>query len=355
MAFTVIESRRQSLSADELRALAPAPAFPHTWDDALGLSSQLDAWLKDHFGLRSTLIHAYAILTQGVLHTGNDAVFIGRDGMMFLLADNNALRQSAGLVRRDKQVTETADMLAAMKDVLASRGAQLVFASPPNSATIYGDYLPRWAQNQGQPTEQDLLLTALAARGIKTVYLRPVLWAERARGKVYHLHDSHWTTRGAIAGFNAIAAATSHADWRFDMAAVLAPPVNVTGGDLARMVGISGDVSESDQFLTLPYGRRETFPEAEAFPTYTETLGRPGLTILIIGDSFTYNFFEPLMAQRVGRVIWTHHRLCDFDWKWVEQFQPDEVWWIPTERYILCSSGVRPRGFPSKLAASAGR
>ena len=54
---------------------------------------------------------------------------------------------SAGLIRHDELVTATANMLAAMKDALEVRGAR--FASPRNSATIYGDYFPRWARNNG--------------------------------------------------------------------------------------------------------------------------------------------------------------------------------------------------------------
>jgi hypothetical protein len=301
----------------------------------------------------------HALLTQFVLSSGNSSVLIARDGWMFLrLVDYinvDSVKQTAGLLRRDQQVIQTADMLAGMKDVLASRGARLVVASPPNTASIYDDYLPRWARSDGQVTEQDFLLSALADRGVKTVDLRPVLRAERLHGRVYRAHDTHWTARGAVASFNAIAEATCHADWRFDMASVLGPPVTVTGGDLARMVRISSHVTELDQFLALPDGRRETFSGAEAFPTYptyTMTLDQPGPTVLIIGDSFTRDFFGRLIAQRVGRVVWTHHRVCGFDWKWVEQFRPDEVWWMPTERQMLCRPGASPKGFPSQQAVA---
>jgi alginate O-acetyltransferase complex protein AlgJ len=359
LTFTVVAPTQPNLSADELRASVPTPSFPRTLAGVMDLPPQIDAWLGDHFGLRGTFINTYALLTQFVLSSGNSSVLIARDGWMFLrLVDYinvDSVKQSAGLVRRDQQVIQTADMLAGMKDVLASRGARLVVASPPNTASIYDDYLPRWARSDGQVTEQDFLLSALADRGVKTVDLRPVLRAERSHGKVYRAHDTHWTARGAVASFNAIAEATSHADWRFDMASVLGPPVTVTGGDLARMVGISSHVTEPDQFLALPDGRRETFSGAEAFPTYptyTMTLDQPGPTVLIIGDSFTRDFFGRLIAQRVGRVVWTHHRVCGFDWKWVEQFRPDEVWWMPTERQMLCRPGASPKGFPSQQAVA---
>ena len=353
LAFMVVTSRQPNVSADELRALAPTPSFPRTWDNVLSLPPQADAWLKDHFGLRSTLTHVYALINQVVLHTGNDLVLIGRDGWMFLrLIDAvwgsvDTLQQGAGQVRRDQQVTETANMLVAMRDDLATQGTRLVVAPPPNTATIYSDYLPLWARNNGLQTELDILLKALIARGVKTVDLRTVLTAERTRGKVYHLHDTHWTARGAVASFNAISEATLHADWRFDMDSALGSPVLVTGGDLARLLGISGDVTEPDQYLALHDVPREMLSSGTALPTFTSTLNRPGPTILIIGNSFTFYLFEPLVAQRAGRVMWTDNLGCGFDWKWLEDARPDEVWWMPTERLVLCRPGVRPKGFPS--------
>ena len=352
LTFTIVAPIQSNLSADELRALAPPPSFPRTLAGVMDLPPQIDAWLHDHFGLRGTFIHAYALLTQFVLSSGNNSVFMAGDGRMFLRIvdyfDVDSVKQSAGLVRRDQQVIDTADMLATMKGVLASRGARLVVASPPNAATIYGDHLPRWARNHGQQTEQDLLLNALVARGVAAVDLRPALWAEKARGKVYRQYDTHWTTRGAVASFNAIAEATSHKDWRFDMASTLGQP-RVETGDLARMLGIGDDLTESDHSIALPSERRETFPEP-GFPTFTATLGRPGPTILIIGDSFTFYFFGPMVVQRAGRMVWTYHRGCGFNWKWIEQFRPDEVWWMPTERQMLCRPGIKPEGFSSEEA-----
>jgi alginate O-acetyltransferase complex protein AlgJ len=339
--FTVPTSG--NISPDELRPLATAPPFPQNLTDALDTPPKIDAWLQDHFGLRSTLVHAYALLTQVVLRSGDDiSVFIGRKGAMFYRLDD-AIRQSAGLIRRDEQVTETVNFLVAMKDILASKGIPLVVASPPNASTIYGDYLPSWARNAGQATELDLFVNALAARGVKTADLRPVLRAARESGKVYRLHDTHWTARGAVAAFNAIAKVASHADWQINLASALGPTTIVTGGDLARMVGINGDVTEPDQLLALPIAHRETLGSG-LDQIYSLTLDQPGPTILIIGDSFA-DLLASALIQHAGRVVWMHHQWCGFDWKRVQELEPDEVWWLPTERYMLCRA--KPRNFPT--------
>ena len=234
-----------------------------------------------------------------------------------------------------------------MRDALRQRGIRFLVASPPNAATIYQDDLPGWARSQGRTTEYDLFIADLAARGIKAVDLRPILWTLRTKGPAYFLHDTHWTARAAIAGFNAIAEAEGHREWRIDADAALTPVIQRQGGDLARMIGVENDVAEPVQELTFPpVSKVELTGPPSA--TYVATTDKPGETILIIGDSFTVGYFAPMVLSRIGRIVWQHHKFCGFDWKLIDRFRPDEVWWMPTERYLLCGPNVRPDGFPAR-------
>jgi alginate O-acetyltransferase complex protein AlgJ len=67
---------------------------------------------------------------------------------------------------------------------------------------------------------------------------------------------------------------------------------------------------------------------------------------MIIGDSFTETYFAPMLLQHTGRVVWAYQHSCQFDWKLVDQFHPAEVWWMPTERFIVCRHGDRPVSLP---------
>jgi hypothetical protein len=69
----------------EGRRLAPPPAKPGSGADWLALPTALDAYLRDHFGLRQALIQAHKELTKPMLGMGDDAVLVGRDGRMFYL------------------------------------------------------------------------------------------------------------------------------------------------------------------------------------------------------------------------------------------------------------------------------
>lgn len=327
----------------EGRSLAPAPRMPGSSAAWIALPKKVDDYLRDHFGLRQALITAHREVTKPMLGFGNDSVLVGRDGRMFYLGDS-AVRQSAGLLVRDRGVADTLDFLAAMNDDLKRRGIRFLVASPPNAATVYQSDLPDWAQASGRRTEYDLFVEGLAEKGVKTVDLRPVMAAAKPEGPIYYRHDSHWTPRGALAAFNAIVEGDGHPDWRLDQTSVLTPLSVRKGGDLARMLGVQDSVTETVEGLKLPVGEKQPLT-AIPWEDYVESSGRPGPTVMIIGDSFTTIEFAIMVLQHVGRVVWIDHQHCRFDPKVIDRFHPDEVWWMPNERFFICDPGAERVGF----------
>ena len=329
----------------EGRRLAARPTAPATLSEWIALPGEVDAYLKDRFGLRHAMIQLHKDLTHPVVLKVNTSALIGRDGRMFYEGDE-MVRQSAGLVFRAQRVIEAADMVAAMRDALATRGIRFLVTIPPNSSTIYQDDLPIWAQAQGRKTEYDLFLEDLAARGVKTVDLRPAMNAVRADGEeAYLLYDAHWTARGALAGFNAIVEADSHPDWRLDPAMAIGPPEERKGGDVARILGVQDDVSEKAETLALTSPGKDVAFYQDGSADHMITTGKRGPTVMVIGDSFTASYFPLMLSQQVGRAIWLNHHRCGFDWKLIDRIHPDEVWWAPTERFLLCDPSVRPIDF----------
>ena len=345
LVWGLVSQDKPELVYQEGRRLAPRPDLPSDFAGLAALPGQIDAFLKDHFGLRHAMIKLHRDLSHPLLLTFNTAGLVGRDGRLFYQA-NEMVRQSAGLVLRDQRVADSADLIASMRDALAKRHIRFLVAIPPNTSTIYADDLPVWAQRKGRKTEYDLFYEDLAARGVKTVDLRPPLAAVREQGEAYLMNDAHWTARGAIAGFNAVVKADGHPDWRIDPAAALGPPELRKGGDIARILGIEDEVSEMTEPLVLPARGEDRALTDTVMPDHVLTTGKSGPTILVIGDSFTASYFPAMLAQNVGRAIWIHHHQCGFDWKLIDTFQPDEVWWAPTERFLVCDIEARPKGFP---------
>src|ERR1700751_6044345 len=104
----------------EGRSLALSPQMPESSAGWLALPRQVDAFLRDHFGLRQALIRAHKDLTKPMLGMGDDSVLVGRDGRMFYLGEET-VRQSAGLVLRDQRVADTVALIKAMRDELRLR------------------------------------------------------------------------------------------------------------------------------------------------------------------------------------------------------------------------------------------
>jgi alginate O-acetyltransferase complex protein AlgJ len=339
LAVGILRPDSPELIYKEGRRLAPPPAPPDGLKDWAVLPGQIDAYLKDHFGFRHMMIQLHKDLTKPMLGFGGSEVLIGRDGRMFYLG-GEMVRQSSGLILRDQKVADSANLLAGMRDALEKQGIAFFVVVLPSTSSIYEEDLPIWAQSQGRKTEYDLFLQDLAERGIKTVDLRPTLKETASEGKTYLLHDSHWTARGAVAGFNAAVEADSHPDWRVDPAKALGPPQEIKGGDLARLIGEQDEVTETAEPLALPAGGKQEILSQDLMPAHMITSGKPGPTILVVGDSFTAGSFPSMLAQHVGRAIWVHYNThgCSFDWSLIDKYHPDEVWWAPVERALICES-----------------
>jgi hypothetical protein len=94
------------------------------------------------------------------------------------------------------------------------------------------------------------------------------------------------------------------------------------------------------------------------FYHYAFERGHDGERLLVVGDSFTANFWRPLMTHsNAARIGWMHHSECAFDFNDVVRFQPTYVFLAPTERSMPCLLKFWPKGLPrltARAPASAG-
>ena len=340
--FGLVAPEAAMIVEKEKRPPNALPAWPSSFHELSELTPKLDAYLGDQFGLRNEMIRLYANLNRRILRDGNKSVVVGSDDRMFFRGDDMVL-QSAGIIRRDQEINDTIKFIVEMRDLLDKKGIKFLVASPPNSASIYSADLPGWLRNNGKPTEYDLFMTGLRRYNVNVVDLRAALRQAKFLGNLFSLHDSHWTPLGSIVGFNSIAAASGHPDWKIDVRSSLLSPVQRRGGDLARMIGVEDDVTEAIRNVSLsenPQIRLSDGPHAG----FWEAGNGSGETLLILGDSFTRSFFPPLLVSNVGKLVWRHHGGCSFDWALIDQVHPNEVWWMPTERLLVCLH--RPEHFP---------
>ena len=327
-------------SVGEARMFAAAPTWPRTAQDLAAFPRNLDRWLGDHFGLRSELVRAHGLLRYSVGLPGDLRVVIGRDKWLFLNGDGT-IAQSTGALMREAWVTAFADRAAALKARLAAGNTRLLVTVPPNGSTINRDRLPGWVGQAPAATEYDLMMRALAARNVPALDLRPALLAASSRTPTYRRTDTHWNKLGALVAYNAVAEALGRPDWIIDPARALRGFEPVEGGDLARLLAVSADVTDEEARIDLSaYGPKPPDPvpaatQSEESGDLIET-GRDGPTVVVVGDSFTRGYWQDYFALHTGRYVWIHHEQCGFVVSAVEAFKPDIVVLAPVERQMFC-------------------
>ena len=97
------------------------------------------------------------------------------------------------------------------------------------------------------------------------------------------------------------------------------------------------------------YTRRELSRDPPVFVSTRTT----GPSVLVIGDSFTVSYFPRMLAYNAARAAWMANLGCTFDWALIVELHPDEVWFMPTERFMLCKLGVHPGGLSTPIADRA--
>ena len=182
------------------------------------------------------MVRAHHDLTRP-LSNGNDTVLIGRGGRLFYLGDE-AVRQSAGLLVRDKRVSDTVAMLKRINAALAARGIR--FTSPFRQTARR---FTRTSFPLGRKTVDGAPSTTYFSTGLRPMASGWSTFAHRSKPRAPRDRFSTCMIRiGPLAARSRGSTPSSkpipHPDWRIDPEAALGPMTIREGTDLARMLGI---------------------------------------------------------------------------------------------------------------------
>ena len=135
----------------EGRNPAPAPKSPDSPGDWLTLPKEIDAYLKDRFGLREKMIRLHKDLTKPLWSEDSGVAVIGASGRMYAVADD-MLAQSAGRAFRPQKVAEAVDMIVGMRRRARAARRQV----PGRRAAEFLDHLPGRSSELGaKPRQED--------------------------------------------------------------------------------------------------------------------------------------------------------------------------------------------------------
>ena len=314
-------SGRAEISIAEKRALEPLPALPAARGDWGAFPGRLDAFLRDHFGLREPLATGWGLLKYALRYTPRVAV--GREGWLYLPRYWDSKYGARDCAALSDEVRSLAGRLDRFADHAARSGVPVLFAVAPDKETLYPEYMP----GKSGAVRCDLhagLMGALDGKRVKSVDLRAPLEAGKAKERVYFKTDSHWNDVGGWRVARALLEGSCAS--RSACARLPEPSLSMKtySGDLAGLMGLAAVLTEPYQALDVAPAKRGT------------------RRLVVVGDSFAETIVRFLASgESVAEVNFRHHAEGRVDLRPVVASKPDAILIVIVERYLYDPGIVR--------------
>ena len=325
---------RARISEAEMRTLAEFPAWSWQRDTMAAWPDKFESYFKDHFAFRNQLIHLQATVLWHGFHTSSSDTVIAGKGDWLFYADDGGMQD---YVQADTFTTDELQKwqrtLERIRDWLASRGTRFLFVVAPDKQMIYPELMPASLHRIHDDYRADQLVAYMRAHStVEILDLRPALIEAKPHELLYHHYDTHWNDRGALIGYQQIAARLHQ--WfpaiqpmqRDDFVTSATAP----SGDKTTMLGLVDHGKEAMPGLVPRHGWSATvvFPEhpdpySEDGTVITEVRnGGTGLRAVMFRDSFSSRLI-PYISEHFGRILYQWQN--DFDPDLVQRERPDVV------------------------------
>ena len=193
----------EAIRRQEYRDPASLPQQDLLYRDLPEYTSQMDAYLNDHFGFRSNLVELNRSIPVAT-RPPNTRVVVGKDGWLFF-TDSEVVDNCRGIHPFSTAELERWFQVIGERDEwLRQREIPMAVAIAPVKHTVYRRYLPGWATQLG-PSRFDQIVTRAGVAGSPTIIdLRSAFFKADKRQPdrlLYYKQDSHWNEFGAFVAY----------------------------------------------------------------------------------------------------------------------------------------------------------
>ena len=161
-----------------------------------------DTYYKNNFAFRNMLSNQYLAFNSNFVKTSPiaDKVIYGKDGWYFLGDSyNKVYSKSLGIdTTTDAEIDSTVTRVLEMKRFCDSLNIKFYYFVPPNSHTIYSEYLPV-KPNFKNERDIDKIISKLSDK-VTLIDVRKELFEAKKQKKIYYKTDSHWNCTGGFYG-----------------------------------------------------------------------------------------------------------------------------------------------------------
>lgn len=258
-------------------------------------TAKLEDIYKDRLPYRMISTDLIGAARYMVFSEGRKGVVVGQDGWLFSseeyrVADNET-----------KRLEEAANMIASVRDQLATQGTDLLVLPLPAKADIYREYTAYPSLTDQMAERYAAFRSALSARGINTVDARASLLAAKTGNQMFLKGDTHWTPQGA----RAVAAGTAEAlgpvteAMPFSISETKTLPIE---GDLTKFIvspQYASFVSLAPEHITVLNASSQAFEAPQA----VDIFGGSSIEVALVGTSYSANenwSFAPSLMAEIG-------------------------------------------------------
>jgi hypothetical protein len=319
----------------ENRRLATFPTQIASLEDYVKWPRRVDDFLGDQLPNRGTLLGLNAWIRYHVFATSPvDSVLVGRDGWLFHRMPADIQEAEGRLVRKPYQIRRLRIVLEERRDWLAEQGIDYLVLVAPTKQTVYPEKLPAWLKPVASgSSRRELLIEALRRSGSDVALFDFTPALRQARTKwgdaLYYRQDTHWTYRGALEAYAALAA---HApEWFRAPARDWIEVETPRESNLMHLMGLAGqEITGQPQppggfaarahVLDTPLLKRMA---SRGVALAYQRPDRRGPRLYLLGDSFA-GWNTAYLAENFSRTVVTN--------TWGDQWQRHEQ--FPTENIL---------------------
>ncbi len=333
-------NRSDSVASGEKRKLA---SFPNSFNS--NIFKEIDAYLKDRFGLREKLIELDSNLKYKLLDdSGNERVILGKDNWLFYRQEGNYEDYlKVNLVKKD-YANRFAEEIKEKQEWCNQNGIAFIFMICPNKHTVYPEKYPLKRPDGITRTEQ--LIKVMEEKGVNYLYPYSKLLENKSKYSLplYYKLDTHWNNLGTyIAFLELYKKVKSSLEWPTLLSEIeySFTVADSTGGDLSLMLGLNNEVETKLDFNPkdgnwLKYHKciEKSGPSLPFYKTViTENTNKDLPSALIFRDSF-FTLLSPFTSSIFSKVNYQGGLFKD-DYKTkILKDKPDIVIWEVVERNL---------------------
>lgn len=337
-------NRKEITENTEKRKLAEKPDFVLS----KYFPSEYEAYYKDHFGFRKTIIRWSSNIKIHLFNASPkpELVQFGDDHFLFLTSQYDVHKvilhnYSHSDVQSPNNLDALRDRQIKRRDYLASLGIKYVCGFWPDKHTIYPENLPKsmTIQIKGDSSLADQMVGAFKNEPFLFVDVRSELLEAKKHENVYLRFDSHWNKNGAFIAYQAFFNQTYPV---LNISPYSSDDFDVTytterSGDLTNLIAVDSISGYYDQVPTYTFkDKSKDYREMDVrgYPNLTHRTRNENcnnkLKVIIFRDSYTtaiVQFFSLHFYEVV--YIWS-----GYDEKLINELKPDIVISLRVERFL---------------------